>query len=287
MAGRRLRPHCSQALTATERQCAAFDAACGSSRRTTLRWLKTGTMRATPSSVAFCTMKSMRSPRGMHCTSVTASGDSRSTARPSPTAAVTREPRTLATVAANSRPSPANSTRCIAAARAQHLGEVSGGGGRQLDHAAGAQCGLHVDAGQPHAVALSRSYARDCRICYRAGLVHEDAPLQVDLESGLMRGVRQIASPNCDSRPAGVEPELIVVHGISLPPGEFGGPWIDRLFTNALPPDVHPYFAEMAALRVSSHLCHRARRRCHAVRELRRARLARGTVQLRRPRGLQ
>jgi N-acetyl-anhydromuramoyl-L-alanine amidase len=86
------------------------------------------------------------------------------------------------------------------------------------------------------------------------GLVHEDAQVQVDLESGLLRDVRLIASPNCDSRPAGVEPELIVVHGISLPPGEFGGPWIDRLFTNSLPPDAHPYFAEVAALRVSSHL---------------------------------
>jgi AmpD protein len=87
-----------------------------------------------------------------------------------------------------------------------------------------------------------------------AGLVHEDAQVQVDLESGLLRGVRQIASPNCDSRPAGVEPDLIVVHGISLPPGDFGGPWIDRLFTNALPPEAHPYFAEVASLRVSSHL---------------------------------
>jgi AmpD protein len=87
-----------------------------------------------------------------------------------------------------------------------------------------------------------------------AGLLDEDAQVQVDLESGLLRGVRQIASPNCDSRPAGVEPELIVVHGISLPPGQFGGPWIDRLFTNSLPPEADPYFAEVAALRVSSHL---------------------------------
>src|SRR5271156_5828304 len=69
-----------------------------------------------------------------------------------------------------------------------------------------------------------------------------------------MRGARQVASPNCDARPAGVGADLIVVHGISLPPGEFGGPWIDRLFTNSLPPDAHPYFAEIAALRVSSHL---------------------------------
>ena len=48
-------------------------------------------------------------------------------------------------------------------------------------------------------------------------------------------------------------PELIVVHGISLPPGEFGGPWIDALFTNTLPPDAHPYFAQVASLRVSAH----------------------------------
>ena len=78
--------------------------------------------------------------------------------------------------------------------------------------------------------------------------------LEVDLDSGLMRGARQIASPNHDSRPAGVEADLIVVHGISLPPGEYGGPWIDRLFTNTLPADVHPYFAEIGAPRVSSHL---------------------------------
>jgi N-acetyl-anhydromuramoyl-L-alanine amidase len=82
----------------------------------------------------------------------------------------------------------------------------------------------------------------------------EGAHLQVDLETGLMRGATQVASPNRDARPAGVEAELIVVHGISLPPGEFGGPWIARLFTNSLPTDMHPYFAEIGDLRVSSHL---------------------------------
>jgi AmpD protein len=51
-----------------------------------------------------------------------------------------------------------------------------------------------------------------------------------------------------------VEADLIVVHGISLPPGEFGGPWIDRLFANTLPAEMHPYFAEVCSLRVSSHL---------------------------------
>jgi N-acetyl-anhydromuramoyl-L-alanine amidase len=69
-----------------------------------------------------------------------------------------------------------------------------------------------------------------------------------------MHAARQVPSPNYDERPAGVAPELIVVHGISLPPGEYGGPWIDRLFTNALPPQVHPFFATVAALNVSSHL---------------------------------
>ncbi len=78
--------------------------------------------------------------------------------------------------------------------------------------------------------------------------------MQVDLENGLMQGVRHVASPNCDARPSGVEAELIVVHGISLPPGEFGGPWIERLFMNTLPLDLHPYFAEIGELRVSSHL---------------------------------
>ena len=78
--------------------------------------------------------------------------------------------------------------------------------------------------------------------------------MQVDLESGVMRNARLVASPNYDARPDGVEAELIVVHGISLPPGEFGGPWIERLFMNTLPLDMHPYFAEIGELRVSSHL---------------------------------
>ena len=56
----------------------------------------------------------------------------------------------------------------------------------------------------------------------------------IDAGSGLLRQVRQVLSPHCDERPPGVVPELIVVHGISLPPGEFGGPWIERLFTGSL-----------------------------------------------------
>jgi AmpD protein len=87
-----------------------------------------------------------------------------------------------------------------------------------------------------------------------AGSDNEGSNLQVDLQSGLLQGARQIASPNHDARPPSVEADLIVVHGISLPPGEFGGPWIERLFTNGLTADLHPYFQEVASLRVSSHL---------------------------------
>lgn len=71
---------------------------------------------------------------------------------------------------------------------------------------------------------------------------------------GWVRGVRGLPSPNCDRRPPGVVPELFVVHGISLPPGRFGGRWIDDLFTNRLRADAHPYFRGIAHLRVSSHV---------------------------------
>ena len=81
----------------------------------------------------------------------------------------------------------------------------------------------------------------------------ETAGLRVDAATGWAAPVRRVESPNCDERPPGMRPDLIVVHGISLPPGEFGGPWIDELFTNRLPPDAHPYFAQVAALRVSAH----------------------------------
>ena len=76
---------------------------------------------------------------------------------------------------------------------------------------------------------------------------------KIDSSTGLLAGVRQVLSPHFDARPAGVEPKLLVVHGISLPPGEFGGPWIDRLFTGTLPAHAHPSFRERSTLRVSAH----------------------------------
>jgi len=70
---------------------------------------------------------------------------------------------------------------------------------------------------------------------------------------GLATGVPFIPSPNCDERPAGADIELIVIHAISLPPGEFGGPGIEQLFMNRLDPGAHPYYAGIAGARVSAH----------------------------------
>jgi AmpD protein len=74
------------------------------------------------------------------------------------------------------------------------------------------------------------------------------------IENGWLENARRAPSPNCDARPDPDDISLLVLHGISLPPGEFGGPWIDRLFSNTLPSDAHPYFAEIRGSRVSSHL---------------------------------
>jgi len=78
--------------------------------------------------------------------------------------------------------------------------------------------------------------------------------LGISADSGRMRGARQVSSRHCDHRPAGVVADLIVIHGISLPPGKFGGPYIDQLFTGRLDPAAHPYFRNIAGLKVSSHL---------------------------------
>ena len=67
-------------------------------------------------------------------------------------------------------------------------------------------------------------------------------------------GLRHCPSPNCDERPAEATVDLLVIHNISLPPGEFGGDAIEALFLNRLDPAGHPYFAEIAHLKVSAHL---------------------------------
>ena len=76
--------------------------------------------------------------------------------------------------------------------------------------------------------------------------------MQID-RCGLLEGARFIVSPNCDERPAGSAVELLVIHNISLPPGEFGGPGIIELFTNGLDPEAHPYYRGIAGRKVSAH----------------------------------
>ncbi len=78
--------------------------------------------------------------------------------------------------------------------------------------------------------------------------------MHIDNTSGLVKEARQLMSPNCDLRPDETDISLIVIHGISLPPGKFSNNYIDQLFSNQLDPNEHPYFKEIAGLKVSSHL---------------------------------
>jgi AmpD protein len=71
--------------------------------------------------------------------------------------------------------------------------------------------------------------------------------------SGQLSAAAYLPSPNCDDRPPGADIELLVIHNISLPPGEFGGPGIVELFTNCLDPAAHPYYREIEGQKVSSH----------------------------------
>lgn len=70
-----------------------------------------------------------------------------------------------------------------------------------------------------------------------------------------LQPVRHCASPHQDARADPADIALVVIHGISLPPGEFGGPWIDALFCGRLDPAAHPYFAQIVGSRVSAHCC--------------------------------
>jgi AmpD protein len=73
-------------------------------------------------------------------------------------------------------------------------------------------------------------------------------------DDGWACGARRLPSPNFEARPAGAVPTLVVIHNISLPPGQFGGTAIADLFLNRLDCDAHPYYdAHLRGLRVSSH----------------------------------
>jgi AmpD protein len=72
-------------------------------------------------------------------------------------------------------------------------------------------------------------------------------------EAGVLEGAVQLASPNFDERPEGASITLLVVHNISLPPGEFGGDAVVRLFTNSLDFSAHPYYETLRGMKVSAH----------------------------------
>ena len=78
--------------------------------------------------------------------------------------------------------------------------------------------------------------------------------MNLTIEQGWLRGVRRVPSSNCEERPPGSDVELLVIHNISLPPGQYGGSCIEEFFTNCLDWEAHPFFAEIRDVRVSAHL---------------------------------
>jgi len=78
--------------------------------------------------------------------------------------------------------------------------------------------------------------------------------LTIDPSGRWLLGARRAISPNSDARPPEATVDTLVIHGISLPPGEFGGGHVEDLFCNRLDPAAHPSFAELADLRVTAHL---------------------------------
>jgi AmpD protein len=89
---------------------------------------------------------------------------------------------------------------------------------------------------------------------YYSHLLETEGRTMTHLDAeGWLAGARHVASPNCDARPDGQGISLLVIHNISLPPGQFGGPGVEQLFSNHLNPDEHPYYAGIRGLRVSAH----------------------------------
>lgn len=84
--------------------------------------------------------------------------------------------------------------------------------------------------------------------------VYRERLMRINLTTGLLEGVRFVPSPNFDARPQGSNIDVLIIHAMSLPPGEFGGPGIERLFCDRLNPDEHPYYREICDLRVSAHV---------------------------------
>lgn len=106
--------------------------------------------------------------------------------------------------------------------------------------------------GAPYASASTRPIARPIATRSRRKAGPAARRLFVD-RFGTVAAATQILSPNCDPRPTGERITLLVIHNISLPPGEFGSDAIIELFTNRLDPGAHPGFDALAAMRVSAH----------------------------------
>ena len=73
------------------------------------------------------------------------------------------------------------------------------------------------------------------------------------ISEGIVAQAHWCPSPNCNERPAGCTPELLVLHNISLPPGEFGNGCIEAFFCNALDTRSHPWFSQIENVHVSAH----------------------------------
>jgi AmpD protein len=86
--------------------------------------------------------------------------------------------------------------------------------------------------------------------------------MRLNRVTGWFEPIEKVESPNWDERPDEEAIDTVVVHGISLPPGQFGGRWIDDLFTNRLNPDAHPQFKQLAGLKVSAHVLIRRNGSC-------------------------
>jgi N-acetyl-anhydromuramoyl-L-alanine amidase len=78
--------------------------------------------------------------------------------------------------------------------------------------------------------------------------------MRIDKATGLIENINFIPSPNYNLRPENCEIDLLVIHGISLPPGQFGGDDVQALFTNTLNYEKHSYYASLRDMKVSAHL---------------------------------
>ena len=78
--------------------------------------------------------------------------------------------------------------------------------------------------------------------------------MQIDLASHLLVNARQLVSPHCDARPLGVTADMVIIHGISLPPNEFGTGIVEKFFCGALPFTDELYYAPIKDMRVTAHI---------------------------------